>query len=198
MTKKFGFTLAEVLITLGIIGVVAAMTIPTLMNQTGVVEFKTGCKKAVSVLNQAITMNVALEGNDFSALTTGQAQGSVYYMFKNRINVVRDTTGKEPNLGTTGAAPFNQTGNYTMYLNDGMAITFSQSATSCTTASLGAATPTAYCRVVVDVNGVKKPNKLSAATYATTTAGVYDQFVLDFYNQQVQPHDEKAKYVLYN
>ena len=33
MTTKalFGFTLAEVLITLGIIGIVAAMTIPTLM-----------------------------------------------------------------------------------------------------------------------------------------------------------------------
>ena len=31
MTKRFGFTLAEVLITLGIIGVVAAMTIPTLI-----------------------------------------------------------------------------------------------------------------------------------------------------------------------
>ena len=34
MTKRFGFTLAEVLITLGIIGVVAAMTIPTLIAQT--------------------------------------------------------------------------------------------------------------------------------------------------------------------
>ncbi|MBE7709586.1 MAG: prepilin-type N-terminal cleavage/methylation domain-containing protein, partial [Cyanobacteria bacterium SIG32] len=31
MTKRFGFTLAEVLITLAIIGVVAAMTIPTLV-----------------------------------------------------------------------------------------------------------------------------------------------------------------------
>ena len=31
-TKRFGFTLAEVLITLGIIGVVAAMTIPTFKN----------------------------------------------------------------------------------------------------------------------------------------------------------------------
>ena len=30
---KFAFTLAEVLITLGIIGVVAAMTIPTLMQK---------------------------------------------------------------------------------------------------------------------------------------------------------------------
>ena len=30
--KRFGFTLSEVLVTLGIIGVVSAMTVPTLMN----------------------------------------------------------------------------------------------------------------------------------------------------------------------
>lgn len=30
--KKFGFTLAEVLITLGIIGIVATMTIPVLIS----------------------------------------------------------------------------------------------------------------------------------------------------------------------
>ena len=34
MSKMSGFTLAEVLITLGIIGVVAAMTMPTLINST--------------------------------------------------------------------------------------------------------------------------------------------------------------------
>ena len=31
--KKAGFTLAETLITIGIIGIVAAMTIPTLMTK---------------------------------------------------------------------------------------------------------------------------------------------------------------------
>ncbi len=31
--NKQGFTLAEVLITLGIIGIVAAMTLPTLINK---------------------------------------------------------------------------------------------------------------------------------------------------------------------
>ncbi|MFQ8626884.1 MAG: type II secretion system protein [Candidatus Gastranaerophilaceae bacterium] len=29
--KKYGFTLAEVLVTLGVIGIVAALTMPTLM-----------------------------------------------------------------------------------------------------------------------------------------------------------------------
>lgn len=51
---KAGFTLAEVLITLGIIGVVAAMTIPNLMtaHKKRVIESK--LKKAVSTINQAI------------------------------------------------------------------------------------------------------------------------------------------------
>lgn len=37
---KNGFTLAEVLITLGIIGVVAAMTIPTLIANTRAAQLK--------------------------------------------------------------------------------------------------------------------------------------------------------------
>ncbi len=60
--KKFGFTLAEVLITLVIIGVIAAMTIPTLMNQTNQQEFKVGLKKAMSTINQAIQLHYALTG----------------------------------------------------------------------------------------------------------------------------------------
>lgn len=51
---KNGFTLAEVLITLGIIGAVAAMTIPILMNSTQEQEFKTGYRKAYSVISQAL------------------------------------------------------------------------------------------------------------------------------------------------
>ena len=59
---KKAFTLAEVLITLMIIGVVAALTIPSVIVNAQQQEFKTGLKKAVSVLNSAITMNKALEG----------------------------------------------------------------------------------------------------------------------------------------
>ena len=61
MFKK-GFTLAEVLITLAIIGVVAAISIPSVISNSQQQEFKTGLRKAVSVLNSAITMNMALDG----------------------------------------------------------------------------------------------------------------------------------------
>lgn len=67
-SKLFGFTLAEVLITLGIIGVVAAMTIPTLISNTRGLEYRNKFKKNLSVLNQAIKLNIANYGYDFSSI----------------------------------------------------------------------------------------------------------------------------------
>ncbi len=54
--RKFAFTLAEVLITLGIIGVVAAITIPVLMAKINEQVHKTQLKKVMSTLNQSLKM----------------------------------------------------------------------------------------------------------------------------------------------
>ena len=51
---KNAFTLAEVLITLVIIGVVAALTIPTAINKYKEQELKSQFKKAYSIIKQAI------------------------------------------------------------------------------------------------------------------------------------------------
>ena len=51
--KKFAFTLAEVLITLGIIGVVAAMTLPTLIQNYRKQQTTTQLKATYSILSQA-------------------------------------------------------------------------------------------------------------------------------------------------
>lgn len=59
---KKAFTLAEVLITLGIIGVVAAMTLPALIQQNRNKELQTGLKKAYSVLQQAFLFYQAETG----------------------------------------------------------------------------------------------------------------------------------------
>lgn len=58
-----GFTLAEVLVTLGIIGIVAAMTIPTLITKHRKVEVVTKLEKFYSVFNQAIKMSEAEYGD---------------------------------------------------------------------------------------------------------------------------------------
>lgn len=63
MTKRFGFTLAEVLITLGIIGVVAAMTIPVLIQDynervwnTGADVFNKNLENALKTMNTQQTL----------------------------------------------------------------------------------------------------------------------------------------------
>ena len=61
-----GFTLAEVLITLGIIGVVAALTMPVLINQTNKKELQVAFQKTYSELNQVAKLYYANEGTSFS------------------------------------------------------------------------------------------------------------------------------------
>ena len=51
--KRFGFTLAEVLITLGIIGVISALTLPSLLNDTQGAQVGPKLGKAVSMFEQA-------------------------------------------------------------------------------------------------------------------------------------------------
>ena len=70
MTKRFGFTLAEVLITLGIIGVVAAMTIPTLIANTNGAKYRSQFKKTISTLNQAGLMGQAQYDFDYAGTST--------------------------------------------------------------------------------------------------------------------------------
>ena len=73
--KANGFALAEVLITLGIIGVVAAMTLPTLITNYQKRSTATRVKTFYSKINQAMQLSIAdgnsptasiLKGKDYS------------------------------------------------------------------------------------------------------------------------------------
>ena len=82
--KKCAFTLAEVLITLGIIGVVAAITIPSLVTnyQKHVVETKLA--KFNSTMNQAMRLSMVdngdPDGSYFSFSVTQDGGDIVYYV----------------------------------------------------------------------------------------------------------------------
>ena len=56
--KRTAFTLAEVLITLGIIGIVAAITLPTIINNYRVKVLENQFRKADSLLQQAFRKSV--------------------------------------------------------------------------------------------------------------------------------------------
>lgn len=96
----FGFTLAEVLITLGIIGIVAAMTIPTLINKTNDLEYKNAYKEAISVASQALM--TAVSNNELVYVPgtggTNYVQRNInFYYFRSHFKVIKD-------CGTTDSA----------------------------------------------------------------------------------------------
>lgn len=66
MKKQKAFTLAEVLITLGIIGVLAAITIPPLMQNIQDRQFKEAAKEAFSKASQAVQQMKVDEGGSLS------------------------------------------------------------------------------------------------------------------------------------
>lgn len=176
MRKSLGFTLAEVLITLAIIGVVAAMTIPSVIVNTNQQEFKTGLKKAVSVLNQAITMSIALEN-----MGPNDVQGdnkNLRNFFQQRLNVIKVTDNLDYGSGKNAA----------FYTADGMRFEFpatptlqgadiNTNNTVCgdgKTKKLGTDSIAKPCLILVDVNGDKKPNpdpnNVSTYSYPKSTS----------------------------
>lgn len=153
MRKHFGFTLAEVLITLGIIGVVAAMTMPALINQTNGAQYKAAYKKAVSAISQAIALNYALDDWDLSnadgqTKTFADKEGddeNKTGLFNKRMNVARTVYGKIEDYNNdvanstiadhkdsvslfapafAGGGASGASSNTTLFLNDGIMFTF--------------------------------------------------------------------------
>ncbi len=219
MTKRFGFTLAEVLITLGIIGVVAAMTMPTLMNQTNGLQYKTAYKKALSAISQAIVLNVALdEWNlaDATATTTGADDLSIYSMLSKRMNTAdRKTDGLGYNWtqlsdrtgSTYSAAAADASTNYALFFNDGIAFSFPNTAAQCSTDSTrgagasGTTTTVGLCKGIIDVNGQKTPNReVKCDSYANdvcTVTNPSDIYPVVFFDQTIIPNSPAARAVLY-
>ena len=122
--KRFrGFTLAEVLITLAIIGVVAAIAIPSVISNSQQQEFKTGLRKAVSVLNSAVTMNMAIDGE------TPYDNANLPQYLMRHMNVMKTVTKIEDEylsytVRNNGARDDNQ--NYAFYTIDGMRFEFAR------------------------------------------------------------------------
>lgn len=169
MRKSLGFTLAEVLITLAIIGVVAAMTIPSVIVRTNQQEFKSGFKKAVSVLNQAITMNIAIDSESPADTTTAT---ELFNYLTRRLNVIKTV------------ATLSGGSNAGFYTADGFRFEVPKSPASSTGASFAAfacgnpaggavnnvgTAVTTPCLVLVDVNGDKTPNPKTPGTYSGYT-----------------------------
>lgn len=75
--KNRGFTLAEVLITLGVLGIVIAMTLPALLQSYKQKEYSTKLKKFYSVMQNAINLSESYNGPAGDWTKQGGLQGDI-------------------------------------------------------------------------------------------------------------------------
>ena len=186
--KKLGFTLAEVLITLVIIGVIAAMTVPTLMNNTNAQEFRSALKKAISATNQALTLHYALEGS--SAQDYKAASDLVDEVFKTRMSVVEGSTvftsdDCKGSVFTTsdGLIYCVDSTNYKSdNKDDETSACDAYNINPCGTAP----------NMWIDVNGAKKPN-----TATTSSKRPKDIYQATIYSQKIVPYGAPTQEVMF-
>ena len=171
MSKVGAFTLAETLITLMVIGIVAAITIPSLMASYQDRSVKTATKKAQSVLSNAYKKmmaeeNVGIEdlpiikcAQNFSCLSENHKKyfliGSEQSKSKNQLPskyLAHDTVDEQGNVtsaNTTNESSFSWSNvPYIFKTTDGITYGFVSENDADT------------IDVVVDVNGNKSPNKV--------------------------------------
>lgn len=178
--KRFAFTLAEVLITLGIIGVVAAMTIPTLITNYKAKRLHSQFLKSYSTVQQAFKM---MENDDVS-LDPSTYSNNFYETFMNYLSGATDCRYKSnPQCyhGGKGYTSYDGKASVTSWifddgmiaLQDGTLLLFDNGLNN-----------TGIIYVSVDLNGYEgKPNRLG-----------YDLFTFQFLNGELKTMGDKGTY----
>ena len=174
--KKTGFTLAEVLITLTIIGVVATMTLPALMTNVQEQQAKTGLKKGLNTLTEAAQMTQSIDGFDYASLKVKSSENSadeaqsLAGLLKSRTQYDARKT-HDAVLGNTDSSSIVDTraDNYVIFFRDGSAVSYPSGTMATNTNSILApdGLPVGF-GVVYDINGEKKPNLMSNCQGNTT------------------------------
>jgi type II secretory pathway pseudopilin PulG len=118
-SRKIAFTLAEVLITLGIIGVVAALTIPTLMANHRKKVVETKLEKIYSVMNQAINLTNAEYGDVTNWIIDCGSSNSPTCSINEVENWFNSTIGKHLETLKTGKTKNKTDDILLIYLKDG-------------------------------------------------------------------------------
>lgn len=177
MKNKKAFTLAELLITLGIIGIVASMTIPSILTNKEKQENLTKLKKAYSTFNQALTQLT----NDYSCLnnlqctdlftdtTTNTSLGDEIVKYFKVIKNCKTSAGCFPSAfntgydGSGGNGNFDSLGFYGFIVADGMSFLIQNRQENCLSGPFSTGVTGNLSQVCgdvyIDINGPDhKPN----------------------------------------
>ncbi|MDD3149510.1 MAG: prepilin-type N-terminal cleavage/methylation domain-containing protein [Candidatus Gastranaerophilales bacterium] len=199
--RELGFTLAETLIVIAIIGIIASIAIPTLFGTTSDAELKAAWKKSYSDLTQATQLIAVDNGGTLAGAFPGDAAGTedLKNAFASKLNIIKDCSGISTYGGTgsgvsaegcwhnganswyflngTGLGTHSQPG---LILNNGSLIRLGIEKSNCSQ-SIGDYTRCGY--ISIDVNGFKKPNTIGK-----------DIFFANITSNTLIPHGAKGFY----
>lgn len=156
-----GFTLAEVLITLSIIGIIGALTIPGIVKDYQETQFKNAFKKKYADFEQAIKLLIIEHGGSLQGVFKGHNENSKYcnYLKCVKKGGARGTCfhagGVDKYLNGNPAVRYMGTG---AILNDGTLVGFWQQDFNHGVCSNWYGVSNVCLVIFVDVNGWKGPN----------------------------------------
>lgn len=161
--KDLAFSLAEVLITLGIIGVVAAMTIPVLISNYQKKQTAAQLKAAFSIVQQALKLSQEENGEVESWDTTLNGHKFFEKYMSHHIKWMKEYTSGElkkeaPRTLLNGSAYGGTT------YNGGNSAHFTLINGSMVSMNLNSAGESGLW-VGIDVNGLSKPNRVGRDTF---------------------------------
>lgn len=180
---RAGFTLAEVLLTLVIVGIVAALTIPALLQESQKSQWIAGLKEAISILNQAEKQILMDEGTSDAVGIFGANDTSALNKLATRVNFSKicpngDSTASCFHTGAT--TTFDKTpikllngSNFVWHvryssavLPNGMSLQVRNVSSSCTHNHFTKdGNPEGCVIVYFDVNGAASPNTFGRDIY---------------------------------
>ncbi len=159
--KKKGFTLAEVLITLVVVGIIASITIMIINSNVRKAEIETKLKRNVSILNSALYRATADYGPSYTWRETGTEAFNNKYLIPNLITLKPPTKKTLQELGYKGTIKdpngniyqYNNRNEKKIFLNDGTIILHTINVVP--SMEIKQHISVTY---VIDINGPKGPN----------------------------------------
>ena len=204
--KSLAFTLAEVLIVLGIIGLIAEMTLPVLISSTEKQVEVTSLKKFYAAFDQGLGMIIQDNGcNDIACTgifngdhTDVSWQANIDTAMRKAFRVVKSCNGSlsgcidypssikyldKSSMSTGMAGYFN---GYSFLTTDGFLVALKDyNSSNCQSSSYSTATGfNPHCAYLyVDINGAKTPNQVGRDIFSFSVGGIggiYPNFGIDY------------------
>lgn len=172
-----GFTLAEVLITLAVIGVVAALAIPSLLTNTSNAEYKAALKKAYATLTSATSMIAVNYDTAFLTVPSGHTQmRDTYIKYMPAVKTGQSGVLFPPfypyykNTSGGGWTTSDTVNDMAAITSDGCIWRFTNAGSNCTS-NYGGTFTNACGYFEVDVNGTRGPNRFGFDLFAFVLLG---------------------------